>query len=173
MVLLVAVVGLVGFAFRSFAESACLLNLEWQPSPDSGVAGYALYYGLAGAPLTTRMDVGLQTTALVKGLTASADYSFYVVAYDANQNEGTPSSPLFYTPEAISTIKLGQASGGAREISFRVAPEAVCRVEYTDTLTPPNWNLLTTAMGDSNGVVTISDPVVGAGGCRFYRGVVQ
>ena len=172
IVLLVAVIGSVEFVQSSFAGSACLLALEWQPSPDAGVAGYALYYGPSNAPLTNRVDVGLQTNAVVKGLIASTQYSFYVVAYDASQFESAPSSPLFYTPPAISSLKLCQSSDGTMKISFHVAPGAACRVEYTDTLTPPNWNLLTTSAGDSNGVVIINDPIA-AGGSRFYRGVAQ
>ena len=171
IVLLVAVI--VVFARQSFAGSACLLTLEWQPSPDAGVAGYVLYYGADGTPLTNRVDVGMQTNAIVKGLIAAATYSFYVVAYDASQVEGLPSDPLFYTAPAISSLRLSQLSGGVMKISFHVAPGAACNVEYTDTLTPPNWNLLTIAIGDSNGLVTINDPVLALGGSRFYRGVTQ
>ena len=158
-------------AGRSFAGPACLLTLQWGQSPDPGIAGYALYYGPEDAPLINRTDIGLQTTAVVAGLTASVEYSFYVVAYDIDLNESAPSNLLLYSPKAISELKLSQASGGAMNVSFTVAPGAACRVEYTDTLTPPNWNLLTTANGDSNGVVTINDPIVA--GSRFYRGVVQ
>jgi hypothetical protein len=171
IVWLVVVMNLFGFAGQSFANSACVLTLAWQPSPDSGVAGYALYYGAAGAPLTNRVDVGMQTTTELKSLTASVEYAFYVVAYDASQNESAPSDPLFYTVEAISELKLGQSANGSMNLSFRVAPNAPCRVEYTDSLTPPNWNLLTMATGDSNGAVSVND----AGGrpMRFYRGVAQ
>jgi Fibronectin type III domain len=171
IIVLAAVMGIVGFVRQSFAVSAIALTLEWQPSPDSGVAGYTLYYGTTGAPLTNRVNVGTQTTAVVKGLAASVKYTFYVVAYDFDLNEGLHSDPLLYTASPISSLKLSQFSGGAMEISFRVAPNAACRVEYTDTLTPPNWQLLTAATGDSNGDVTINDPVVQP--MRFYRGAAQ
>jgi fibronectin type III domain protein len=171
IVLLVVVTGLVRFAGQSFAGPACLLTLEWQPSPDAGVAGYALYYGAAGTPLTNRVDAGTQTIAVVKGLTASIQYTFYVVAYDADLNEGGPSVPLYYTAPPISSLKLSQLADGTMKISFHVAPGAACRVEYTDTLMPPNWNLLTTAAGDSNGLVTIEDSMLRPS--RFYRGVAE
>jgi hypothetical protein len=44
-------------------------------------------------------------------------------------------------------------------------------VEYTETLSPPAWNVLTVNTGDSNGLVTINDPIV-PGHNRFYRAVV-
>lgn len=171
-VLLATVIVSFDFAHSAFAGQAFPLALEWQPCPDSGVAGYALYYGPSGTPLTNRMDVTLQTNAVVKGLATSAQYSFYVVAYDADLVEGAPSSTLVYTPQAISLLKLGQVSGGSMKISFNVAPNTACQVEYTDTLMPPDWKLLTTATGDAEGVVDISDPILAPGGSRFYRGVV-
>lgn len=172
IILLVTILSSLEFAPQSFAAPACPLDLEWQPTPDAGVAGYALYYGLADGPLTNRMDVGLQTTAMVNGLIAAASYSFYVVAYDSTLAEGSPSSLLFYTPAAISTLKLIQTSDGAMNLSFNVAPGNACVVEYTDSLSAPNWNLITNAIGDSNGLVTVSDPIMAPGGSRFYRSSV-
>jgi fibronectin type III domain protein len=171
IVLLVALICLAGFARQSFAGSACLLTLEWEPSPDSEVAGYALYYGATDAPITNRLDVGLQTATVLTDLTASVEYAFYVVAYDADQVESEPSDPLFYTAQAISSLRLSRSSDGDISISFLVAPDAVCWVEYTDSLTLPNWNLLTVAIGDSNGDVIIDDPIVQPS--RYYRAMVQ
>jgi fibronectin type III domain protein len=162
---------LVGFARPTFAAQACPLTLDWQPSPDSGVAGYVLYYGADDGPITNRVDVGLQTETVVKDLVASVEYTFYVVAYDADHFEGDPSDPLIYTAEVISPLNLVQSPGGVMSLSFHVAPGAGCWVEYTDTLMPPNWNLLTWAVGDSNGLVVIDDWMVEPS--RFYRGVVQ
>jgi hypothetical protein len=56
-------------------------------------------------------------------------------------------------------------------LAFHVAPGAVCHVEYTETLSPPAWNVLTTATGDAGGLVTINDPII-PGHNRFYRAVV-
>ncbi len=164
--------GSIGFAPQTFAGSACSLNLEWQSSSDATVTGYALYYGATGTPLTNRLNAGMATSVVLKNLIASTNYSFYVVAYDAYQNESQPSNFLFYTAPAISSLRLSQSTAGVMTVSFRVAPTAACHVEYTDTLTPPNWQLLNSATGDSNGIVTITDPVPAPGGSRFYRASV-
>jgi hypothetical protein len=165
------VVSLFGLSHESFATPACVITLQWQASADPTVTGYALYYSVDGSAITNRVDTGSTTNATVKNLTASSTYSFYVVAYDANQYESIPSNLLLYTAPAISSMRLSQISTDTMNISFHVAPGATCHVEYTDTLNPPSWNVLTTAVADSNGLVTINDPV-SSNGSRFYRGVV-
>jgi len=158
---------------QSFAGSACPLKLEWQSSGDPTVTGYALYYGAAGDPMTNRVDVGAGTSVVLDDLAAETDYSFYVVAYDSDQNESEPSNFLLYTAHAISALTLDASIPGTMTISFSVAPYADCHVEYTDTLSPPDWQLLALATGDADGTVTIIDEVPAPGGCRFYRAAVD
>jgi hypothetical protein len=169
----VGLLSFICFAQQSFAGSAFPLKLEWQPSDDASVTGYALYYGVDGAPMTNRMDVGLSTSVILNNLTPSKDYSFYVVAYDSEQDESAPSNFLDYTARVISDLKLSPSTEGTVTVSFKVAPNAACHVEYTDTLNPPNWQLLTTATGNSDGAVTVPDTTPAPGGCRFYRAAVD
>jgi Fibronectin type III domain len=164
--------GSICFAQQLFAGTACPLKLEWQPSYDATVTGYAIYYGAIGMPPTNRIDVGLTTAAVVKDLTAMTDYSFFVVAYDSEQIESAPSNFLLYTARVISPLELDRSAGGIVAVLFYVVPGAACHVEYTDTLSPPNWQLLTVATGDSNGLVTVRFPVPRPRGSRFFRGVV-
>lgn len=154
------------------ATPACLLKLEWQSSSDPIVTGYALYYGETGGPLTNRVDVGTATAAVMNNLTASTSYSFYVVAYDASHVESDPSNFLNYTAQAISSVNLTASPSGGMTVSFNVAPGAACHVEYTDSLSPANWQVLTTATGDTNGIVNVVDAAVAPAGCRFYRAVM-
>ena len=136
------------------------------------MVGYALYYGVTGGPLTNRLDAGPATSVIVGDLMAPESYSFYVVAYDASLQESDPSDSIFYTAQAISSVRLSAPPGLGATVSFSVAPGAACHVEYTDTMTPPNWQALTVAIGDSNGVVKIVDNDVAPSGSRFYRAVV-
>lgn len=173
-VIFILLLGSICFAPQSFAGSACPLKLEWQPSEDPTVAGYALYYGAVGEPMTNRVDVGASTSVVMSNLTAATDYSFYVVAYDSDQVESDPSNFLLYTAQAISDLQLSQSDSGATTLSFSVPPGSDCHVEYTDTLTPPDWQLLASATGDPNdGTVTIIDEIPAPGGCRFYRASVD
>lgn len=173
MVLAVGLFGSIGLSEKTFAAiPACPLRLQWQSSSDPTVTGYALYYGATGSPLTNRVDVGAATSCVMNNLTASASYSFYVVAYDSSLAESDPSNFVLVTAQAISSFQLGQGPAGTRMLSFSVAPGAACHVEYTDTLSPANWQVLSTAVGDSNGDVNVIDAVAAPGGCRFYRAVV-
>jgi hypothetical protein len=169
--IILLVVGLMGISHKASAAQACLLTLQWQASSDPTVAGYALYYGVDGSPITNRIDTGAAAETTVNGLVVSSTYSFYVVAYDADLNESDPSNLLLYTAQAITSLQVSPMTAGMVSISFHVAPGGACHLEYTDTLNPPNWNVLTVAVADSSGLVTISDPVAPTGS-RYYRGVV-
>ena len=171
IVLLGALVGSAGLPNELQAAPACLCTLEWQPSPDPAVAGYAVYASVAGSSATNRLDVGLATTATLNNLITSSTYYFYVVAYDQSQAESSPSNLLPYLAVAISPVQLSQAANGAMNLAFHVAPGAACHVEYTETLSPPAWNVLTATAGDANGLVALNDPIV-SGHNRFYRAVV-
>jgi hypothetical protein len=171
IVLLGALIASVGLPHESHAAPACLCTLQWQASPDSAVAGYAVYCRAAGSSTTNRLDVGLATTVTLNNLISSSTYYFYVVAYDVTQGESGPSNLLPYTATVISPVQLSRAANGAMNLAFHVAPGAACHVEYTETLSPPAWNVLTAATGDSDGLVTISDPIV-PGHNRFFRAVV-
>lgn len=153
------------------AAPACLLTLQWQGTADPNVAGYALYCRATGSTTTNRLDVGMATSTTLCNLTASSTYYFYVVAYDSAQIESGPSNLLPYTAPSISPMRLSQVANGMMNFSFSVAPGAACHVEYTETLNPPVWKVLTSAIGDSNGLVSISDPVVPDHN-RFYRAAV-
>ena len=168
-----ALISWICFVQQSFAAPACSLKLEWQSSDDDTVTGYAVYYGLTGTPLTNRLDVGLSNSVVFSDLTADADYSFFVVAYDSDLNESEPSNFLTYTAEPISALRLAQSPEGAMIISFNVPANAACHVEYTDTLNPPEWQLLTLASGDPDGFVTITDAVPAPNGCRYYRAAID
>jgi len=166
-------IGVMCLAQESLAFSASPLKLEWQSSDDDTVTGYAVYFGAVGAPMTNRVDVGLSNSAVLNGLSVATEYELYVVAYDSDEIESAPSNFLSYTAEAISALQLIRSAAGTMMISFKVAPNATCHVEYTDTLIPPNWQWLTWASSDSNGVVTVTDPAPAPDGCRFYRAAID
>ena len=168
--IVVALISLVCWPPQLFAGTGIPLTLAWQPSFDPSVAGYALYYGVNGGPATNRMDVGFTNSVVLRNLTAQTDYAFYMVAYTADNVESDPSNQLLFTAKAISAVRMGKIVTGRMSLSFDVGPGVACHVEYTDTLSPPNWKLLAYAMGDTNGQVTVIGPAFPAPGTsRFYR----
>jgi hypothetical protein len=162
---------LPGFARGAMATTAAApCTLAWDASPDRNIAGYAVYYGVAGSS-TNRLDVGLAQTATLYNLTIDASYFFYVVAYVANGIEGSPSQQIFYRPPALSVLHLAAQADGTVALQFRAAPGAVCSIEYSESLLNPQWQTLATITADASGMITYIDPFAGRAPARYYRAV--
>jgi hypothetical protein len=144
-------------------------TLAWDLCPDSLVKGYAIYYGIAGSAATNRLDAGLTNQVTIKTLYACSNYFFYAVAYNAGGTESAPSSLMYYKPRAVSSFKLIASTNGSMKVSFQMAINAACHVEYSPTLNPPNWQTLASTTADTNGNVTITDGLTGKPPTRFYR----
>ena len=145
------------------------VRLSWNPSPDTTVAGYRVYYNLASLPATNRQDVGPSQTAFFTNLTASSSYAFYVVAYNATGEESLPSNTLYYSPPALSKLSLAKQANGSMRIQLKSAIGTSCRIQYSSSLTSPIWQTLTTGTADANGNITVTDPLTGRPPMRFYR----
>ena len=97
----------IGFALGWLLVYSChgaSVTLLWEPSPDSNVTGYVVYWGTVGAPTPMRQDVGNVTNAPVNDLQLNQTYFFYVTAYDSACNESAPSNVINYTvpPHRVS-----------------------------------------------------------------------
>lgn len=170
IIFLFALVAALGITPRLFAAPGCVCSLQWDASPSSGIAGYAIYYGVSGSSATNRIDAGMSLSYTVTGLAPSTTYFFYVVVYDAFGDESPPSNILTFTTSPISPLQFTQLQNGVLNIQFLVSPGAACQVEYTPTLNPPAWTVLTNTVGDSSGLVSITQLMNGPQG--FYRALV-
>lgn len=73
------------------------VTLEWDPSPDAWVYGYAIHYGTASSNYTVRVDVGNQCTCTITNLTPGVTYYFVATAYTTDGQESLPSNEVSYT----------------------------------------------------------------------------
>ena len=147
-------------------------TVAWDPSPGPSVSGYAFYYGVAGSATTNRLDVGPTNQVTLNNLAAGSEYVFFVAAYNASLVEGAPSAVMCYTPSVISALKPTLQANGAMDLHFHVATGAVCHVEYSPSLSPPDWQTLVQTQADANGNVFVSDPLTNKPSTRFYRAAV-
>lgn len=69
------------------ALASTSISLTWNPSVDSTVAGYRVYYGVASHAYAYSVDVGNVTKAVIPGLAASTTYYFAATTYDVDGNE--------------------------------------------------------------------------------------
>jgi len=148
---------------------ACPCGLAWNLCQDSTVCGYCLYYGVIGSTTTNRLDVGKTNLVTLNNLFTATNYFFYVTAYNSSGTESPPSVVMYYTPQALSALNLSRLVSGIVSLHFLTATGAACHVEFTPTLSPPQWQTLASAKADAYGNVTITDPLSGNQSARFYR----
>lgn len=151
------------------AMVASPVRLKWDASPSAVTASYAIYYGVLGSAVTNRLYAGAALEATVAGLSASTNHFFYVVACSTAGVESTPSNVLVYNPPVLSGLKLSPQTDGTMRVQFSAAAGSVCRVEYTSSLNPAQWQSFGTATADANGNVVVNDPPGNRPATRFYR----
>ncbi len=89
------------FALESSLSNVSGVTLEWDPSPDAWVAGYAIHYGTTSSNYTVRLDLGNHTSATLTNLTPGTTYYFVATAYTSDGQESLPSNEVSYTvPES-------------------------------------------------------------------------
>jgi len=75
------------------AEAGSVI-LNWTPSTDAGVAGYAIFSGPASGNYTVTQAVGLVSSLVVTGLVAGTTNYFAVEEFDTNLNTSAMSSEV-------------------------------------------------------------------------------
>lgn len=171
--------GYIFFLLNSaLVAGAAQVQLAWNPSPDPGVIGYALYYGSASGYYTNRVEAGNQTATSVTNLTAGIRYYFAVTAYNLLGMESLPSnetscilSPATSTNSPPYISKFSVSAQGA-SLTWTSLPGRSYRVVYKDSLPDPQWRTASPDLNCTNAVTSWVDPVTGTGGQRFYAVVL-
>ncbi len=155
-------VRLGGCALLLFAAhaSAGQVHLAWDAVSSPSLAGYRLYYGQTSGTYPTYIDVGLQTTATVTGLTAGQTYYFVVTAYDTAGDESGPSNTVTVTMSPDVPHPAGDLDGdGKADVVWRNTTTSDVAVWLMNGLTPKQEGVIWTAplawqivgVGDFNG----------------------
>ena len=72
------------------------VSLTWNPSADTNVAGYRIYFGVASHVYTNSMTVGNVTNITVSGLADGTTYFFGATTVDSSGNESDLSNEASY-----------------------------------------------------------------------------
>jgi hypothetical protein len=106
---LVAVL-LLAWAWSSLAAQS--VTLAWDPSPDSNVTSYVLYYGQASRHWTASTNVGNTNLATVTGLAAGTWFFVVTARDDTTGLESDPSNEVWCTlgPQRVTPPKLRSLS---------------------------------------------------------------
>jgi hypothetical protein len=142
--------------------SAASLKLAWDPSPDTSVTGYRLYYGTSGGSYANVVDAGNRTDYTVTGLDAGTTYYFAATAYTGSGGESTFSNEASYTTSGPAPSSSGSSSGSGggcfiatAAYGSGLAPEVTALREFRDRC------LLTNRAGQAfvNWYYAVSPPV--------------
>jgi hypothetical protein len=79
-------------------------TLEWDPNPESDIAGYRVYRGTTSGNYTVQVDVGNDTTYEPQGVDWSVPQYFVVTAYNTGDLESEPSDEAVWTPPSVTTF---------------------------------------------------------------------
>ena len=119
-------------AFPALASVS--VSLAWNPSPDSSVAGYKVYYGVASHVYTNSVDVGLVTNATIAGLSPNVTYYFAATTHDSSGAESVFSNEAVYTvPQAQATsnsVVTAQGVVAGQNVSLSVAAQGTGQLKY-------------------------------------------
>ena len=92
------------------AACAAQLSVTWDPSGDSDVAGYKVYYGTQSGTYTEVIDAGNSTTCTLPDLAVGTTYYIAATAYDSYGYESGYSNELDYAVTGDATVSLASGS---------------------------------------------------------------
>jgi hypothetical protein len=144
------------------------VTLAWDGNSEPNISGYKVYYGRVSQTYPFVIDAGSNTTQVISNLEDGITYYFAVTAYDAFGQESDFSGEIPYT---IPLQSIRTLADGSLRIRFQGVPARTYRVEYTESLTEPNWKTLGIRAAGSNGSLEIIDQPTAASPARFYRSV--
>ena len=98
------------FVFSPYSLLAATVNLAWNPSTGSNIAGYKMYYGTSSKNYSYNVNVGKSTSCSLSGLTAGKKYYFAATAYNTSNAESAYSSEISYTVPTSSTSSSTSSS---------------------------------------------------------------
>ena len=144
------------------------VTLAWNPSPDSNVAGYHVYYGTASHSYTNMVSVGLTATATISGLVEGTTYYFGVTAFNnLGMESGFSNEASYSVPSTHPMLKLSINS--SKQAVLRVAGLLGHAYEIQATQDFTNWNVIGVVTLDLGASFDFIDLTATAYPFRFYR----
>jgi hypothetical protein len=85
------------------ARATQSVTFGWEPSADTNVVGYNIYYGTVSHVYTSKVSFGNVTTATISGLVEGTTYYFAASTYGALDQESVLSDEISYTVPVVDT----------------------------------------------------------------------
>jgi hypothetical protein len=149
-------------------EAGQSVTLAWNSSPDTNVAGYNVYYGVASRSYTNMVNVGNSTNATISGLVEGATYYFAATAYNLLGLESDFSDEASYSaPLAIARLQIRAAPAGQFVLTVTGPIGHTYEILATQTFTA--WTVIGAVTMPAGGSLNFTDTNAASFPKRFYR----
>ncbi len=163
---------MVGWMLSSGVAAAAVLasgagesvQLAWNPSPATGLAGYKIFYGTNSHAYAASVSVGAVTNTTVAGLAAGMTYYFAAAAVDAAGNLSPLSNEASITTTNLAASLSAPVNAGG-QFSFTVSGVAGSKYVVQASTNLTNWSSLATNIAP----FVFVDPNAASYRQRFYR----
>lgn len=149
-------------------QAAQTVTLAWEPSPDSTVTGYNMYYGVASGTYTNLVDVGNASSGSIPGLVEGTTYFIAATAYSILGLESIFSNELSYTvPTAVAKLQIRAAANNQVVLTVTGQIGRTYDLQVTQGFT--TWTVIGTVTVGASGSLEFVDPNAANFPARFYR----
>ena len=148
-------------------QAAQSITVAWDRNPETSVAGYRVYQGVASGAYTNVVDTGNATSAIISNLVEGATYYFAVTAYNILGLESDYSNEASYTiPPALARLQIRAAPAGQFVVTVTGHPGRTYEILATQTFTA--WTVIGTVTVGAGGSVDFTDANAASFTRRFY-----
>lgn len=163
---LFASVALLVWFLLAGQAGAASVTLVWNPSPDTSVTGYRIYYGVTPGQYTNSIAVGNVTSNSVSGLVTGVTYYFATTAYDATGVQSPFSNEISFNA-ATSRVQVHTSS--SHQLILSVQGQATHIYDIQATQDFKTWTVIGTVTAGAGGTVDFTDPNAASYASRYYR----
>jgi len=149
------------------------VTLGWQPSSDTNVVGYNIYYGSASQVYTNTINVGDVAGVTIDGLADGTTYYFGATSYNAQYQESDYSDEAIYNVPAVvatnvlSTVQIRSAPAGQFVLTISGTANQGYDIEATEDFSV--WTVIGAVVIGAGGSLDFADTNAASFQQRFYR----
>jgi hypothetical protein len=132
----------------SVDETPFVLSLAWDPSPDTNIISYSIYFGGQSLVYTNVTLLGNHTAAIINGLVPGCSYYFAVTAKDRKGLESGFSNEFIYTIPGGRWVRLNWVPGKGL-LLHGIAPAGSTNCVY-GTSDFKTWSPVVVVVADEN-----------------------
>ena len=143
------------------------VTLAWEPSSDTQVVGYNVYYGVASRTYSNMINAGNVTNTTVSGLAGGVVYYFAVTAYDDFGDESDFSDEISYLVPNIPNIQIDGIIAG--QFTLTVTGQTGHTYEVQATQDFKTWTTIGSVAIGAAGSFSFTDTNAENFSWRFYR----